>query len=325
MPAPKAADLHPRREIAQTRRCFQTGQGMWCYRIDITQDHLRGSGFPVPIGFAAHLDMTPGSRIELVHEAGTVTVTWGGQPRFGSLRSLLKKLRAVEGDHVFLAVRERHLKALRIAGEAEDDPSDIRQALRLMGLSGSVSEEKMPAVMGQRVGLTDARTMDEVNTHLQLRGDKDILALLLKAAAVHPAIASAEQRPPESGVNRPGTVAAGPQRDPAWDADVIPLLDPDAEADLLALATAVAARGKTAPVFGYELGEAGWQADFAWKHDDVMIAVFHTAQTGSRPSAEDEQRDTAFRAEGWRTGSASEWLQHLDELTAALSDTGPSR
>lgn len=317
------ADYQPRRDVAQTRRCFQTGQGTWWYRVDITREHLRGSGFPVPSGFAAHLGLTPGGKIELLHQVGEAIATWGNQPTFGSLRPLLEEMGVAEGDHVFLAAKEGHLKALRIEQEPEGDTDDTRRALRLMALSGRVSVADMPTVLGRRIGLADATTMDEVHAHLRLRGDKDILALLSGDDETDDPEASDSERPNEDAATPPEIAEAELQRDPAWDEEVIPLLDTEAEADLMALAEALAARGKRAPVFGYELGEAGWQVDFAWDSQDVRIAVVSAAQESTRTVGETEQRDAAYRAEGWTISSATEWLQRVDELAAALPDTEP--
>ncbi|MEV6209591.1 DEAD/DEAH box helicase [Kitasatospora sp. NPDC051914] len=110
-------------------------------------------------------------------------------------------------------------------------------------------------------------------------------------------------------------------RDRAWDKNFIPHIDPDEEAHLLALATRIADRGKKAPnVFGYELGDSGWPADFVWAEDGIKIAVVSAPEDS--PEAEDEaqRRDAAYRADGWTVRTAADWLDHLDSLTALLPD-----
>ena len=175
---PALADYQPRRDVARTRRCFQTGQGTWWYRLDVNGEHLRGSGFTIPTGFAAHLGLVPGGRLELSHDVGITHLVRRNQPACGSLRTLLEHIEAGEGDHVFLAAKDGHLKALRLAEKDERDLTDTQRALRLMALSGQILEKDMPAVLGRRIGLNDATTMDDVLTHLRTRGDKDILELL---------------------------------------------------------------------------------------------------------------------------------------------------
>ncbi|MFI9274018.1 DEAD/DEAH box helicase [Kitasatospora sp. NPDC052896] len=111
-------------------------------------------------------------------------------------------------------------------------------------------------------------------------------------------------------------------RDHAWDTDFLPHIDAQEEADLLALATRIADRGKKAPtVFGFELGGSRWPADFVWQGDGVKIAVVPSPLHGA-PDAEDEaeRRDAAYRADGWIVRTAADWLDHLDSLTALLPD-----
>ncbi|MFJ2805057.1 hypothetical protein [Kitasatospora sp. NPDC087271] len=333
--APVAAEdggeYQPRRDVARTRRCFQTGQGIWWYRLDVNHDHLRGSGFPVPSGFAVHLGLAPGGKIELVHQAGDATVAWGNQPTFGSLRPLLESLEAVEGDHVFLTAKDGRIKAQRIAQEPTNQLADVQCALRLMALSGQVDEATMPEVIGRRIGLTGATTMEEVYSHLRVRGDKDILQLL--QADVEPAddgsttprldaSCRSEKEPGQLHAEEEGgdEAAAAVQRDPAWDMEIIPLLDEGSEVQLVTLARALAARGKQVPVFGYELGDDRWQADFAWDTETGRIAVVSEQPASPGGSAEMVERDEAYRSAGWMVRTAAEWLDQLDELARSLPD-----
>ncbi|MFF2199685.1 hypothetical protein [Streptomyces sp. NPDC058145] len=340
---PALTDYQPRRDVAQTRRCFQTGQGTWWYRLDVNGEHMRGSGFTVPAGFAAHLGLAPGGRLELSHEVGTTHLVWRNQPACGSLRTLLEHIKAGEGDHVFLAAKDGHLKALRLAEKDEHELTDTQRALRLMALSGQILEKDMPPVLGRRIGLNDATTMDDILTHLRTRGDKDILELLSPQYpsaldGANPVTASDQSVTPapkpagaptlESADSPDAQVAGDPAagarqpvtlRDPAWDEEIIPLLDRDSEADLIDVARAVAAQGKTAPVFGYELGDGGWQADFAWDQDSTKVAIVSCAAHAG-PSPDTQRRDSAYQAAGWTIRSATDWLTRLDELLALLPD-----
>ncbi|WP_050495162.1 hypothetical protein [Streptomyces sp. NRRL F-5702] len=343
-----SADYQPRRDVAQTRRCFQTGQGTWWYRLDVNGEHLRGSGFTIPAGFAAHLGLAPGGRLELSHDVGDIQLVWRNQPSCGSIRPLLERMDAVEGNHVFVAAKDGRLKALRLADEPDLNLTDTQRALRLMALSGQVTEKDMPAVLGRRIGLADARTMDEVLAHLRIRGDKDILELLSEqyepelcgtaaldeglsvpaipagdlSSASTPQHSAPDPQPTGNTENAAKQAAKAEFRDPAWDEEIIPLLDEGSEADLLRLAQELANQGKKAPVFGFELGESGWQADFAWDQDTAKAAVVPTAQHG-HTEPEVERRDLAYRAAGWTIRSAVDWLTHLDELLVLLPDATP--
>ncbi|MFE1320750.1 hypothetical protein [Kitasatospora phosalacinea] len=308
----------PQRDISRTRRCFWTG-GTWVYRIDITREHTRGSGFPVPAGFAAHLGLSPGGKTELTHQAGSVTVSWANQPLFGSLRPLLLQLEAVEGDHVFLAVRDGLLKALRIARETESALQPAERALHLMGLSGQ-APRNLPSVLGQRIGLEGTVTMEQVLAHLRVRGDKDILGLLAPGAdSTAETAASAVNGTEADSTTQQGAEA---RIDPAWAAEIIPLLDPHTESAHLELSRALASSGKAAPVFGYELEEGGWPADFAWIGPDTKIAVLADPHNVPTPE-EAERREAAYRDAGWTAYSAGAWLERLEELTAAVPDAAP--
>ncbi|MFZ4297286.1 hypothetical protein ACOZE3_05085 [Streptomyces cinereoruber] len=333
---PALADYQPRREVAQTRRCFQTGQGTWWYRLDVNGEHLRGSGFTIPTGFAAHLGLAPGGRLELSHDVGTIQLVWRNQPTCGSLRTLLEHMQAVEGDHVFLGAKDGRLKALRLAEKDESDLTDTQRALRLMALSGQILDKDMPVVVGRRIGLDSTTTMEGVLAHLRIRGDKDILELLnpqyptalgtpgpVAATSASgtpvPEVGTAPGHSPRPAAEPSGDALPSPTtRDAAWDEEIIPLLDPDSEADLLGVARAVADHGKTAPVFGYELGDGGWQADFAWEQGTAKVAVVASPGTGLGP--ESEHRDSAYRTAGWTIRTAADWLTRLDELLALLPD-----
>jgi hypothetical protein len=352
---PALAEYQPRRDVAQTRRCFQTGHGTWWYRLDVNGEHLRGSGFTIPTGFAAHLGLVPGGRMELTHDVGTTQLVWRNQPACGSLRILLEHIDAGEGDHVFLAAKDGHLKALRLAEKDEGNLTETQRALRLMALSGQIVDKDMPAVLGRRIGLDNATTMDDVLSHLRARGDKDILELLAtqypaafdarSTTAVPDAPVTPAQEPASTPTSAPGaepeaalasesapaldrqpasnlaeeTHQPAALQDPVWDEEIIPLLDQDTEADLIDVARAVADRGKTAPIFGFELGDDGWQADFAWDQDAVKVAVVSSAPYAS-PRPETERRDSAYQAAGWTIRSATDWLTHLDALLALLPD-----
>ncbi|WP_326550099.1 DEAD/DEAH box helicase [Micromonospora sp. NBC_01813] len=118
-----------------------------------------------------------------------------------------------------------------------------------------------------------------------------------------------------------GADAMQPRRDTTWDEDILEILreEPDESADLLRLAEKLAARGKRAPVFGYELGSGRWLADFGWADSDVKIAVVHHDATAD--SDEARRRDEAYIDAGWTVRTAEDWLAHLDELIARLPDT----
>lgn len=110
-------------------------------------------------------------------------------------------------------------------------------------------------------------------------------------------------------------------RDAAWDEEILEILreEPDEAPDLLRIAEILAARGKRAPVFGFELGSSRWPADFAWDGSGIKIAIVPAHQGDDDHEA--QRRDTAYGEAGWTVRSAADWLDHLDELIDQLPDT----
>ncbi|MEV8065874.1 DEAD/DEAH box helicase [Streptomyces sp. NPDC085995] len=108
-------------------------------------------------------------------------------------------------------------------------------------------------------------------------------------------------------------------RDAAWDEEILPLLEEDEpDSALTRLARELAAHGRLAPVFGFELGERRWPADFAWQDPGVRIAVI------AAPHGEDDEealrRERAYADAGWTVRTAADWLDHLDSLVGRLPE-----
>ncbi|MCL3998684.1 DEAD/DEAH box helicase [Streptomyces lavenduligriseus] len=108
-------------------------------------------------------------------------------------------------------------------------------------------------------------------------------------------------------------------RDLLWDQEILEYLDEDEpDAPLTRLAHTLADGGKKAPAYGYELGERGWLADFAWDHGDLRIAVM--AEPYDQEDDESEKTWRAYRDAGFTIRSADDWLADLDTLLGALPD-----
>ncbi len=100
-------------------------------------------------------------------------------------------------------------------------------------------------------------------------------------------------------------------RDLLWDREILEYLDEDEpEALLTRLAHALADGGKKAPAYGFELGERGWLADFAWDHGDMRIAVM--AEPYDQEDEESDKTWRAFHDAGFTIRSAHDWLADLD-------------
>ncbi|MFI0978904.1 hypothetical protein ACH4SP_18120 [Streptomyces sp. NPDC021093] len=175
----------PRSDVFGTRRCFLGGDGRWWYRLEITGDHLRGSGFPVPAGWGAHVGAVPSCEpIPLRHDAGETVLQWRSQPVLGSVRPLLEHIGALAGDQVFLNITDGELNALRLPADT-DGTRPEQSAARLTGWTAPVTAEEAVAVIGRRIGMESAQESAPETAALLVRlaerGDRDIAEHLERA------------------------------------------------------------------------------------------------------------------------------------------------
>ncbi|WP_163508973.1 DEAD/DEAH box helicase [Fodinicola acaciae] len=106
-------------------------------------------------------------------------------------------------------------------------------------------------------------------------------------------------------------------RDSRWDKEILPILEVDEpDSELTELARELAAQGKQAPVFGYELGERGWQVDFGWE----VLKVAVVPKVHESPDEEARKRDEAYEEAGWTVRTAADWLDDFDMLLQLLPD-----
>ncbi|MFI7617971.1 sigma factor-like helix-turn-helix DNA-binding protein [Nonomuraea terrae] len=169
----------PRKDVSETRRSFRSRDGRWWHRVDINAEHLRGSGSPLPTGFAAYLGMAPGGQLTASAPSGDVVISWHNQPTMGSIRNVLAEYNAREGDHVFLTVSDGGELLTRYLPAAPVAMPPINRALYLLGYTAPVgSESEGLRLIGARIGLPDTAAREEVLARLRERGDRDILAYL---------------------------------------------------------------------------------------------------------------------------------------------------
>ncbi|GII80174.1 hypothetical protein Sru01_51560 [Sphaerisporangium rufum] len=181
---PEQAEAYsPRRDVSMTRRSFRSRDGRWWHRVDVNAEHLRGSGSPLPTGFAAHLGMAPGGSLTTSTPSGDVVISWHNQPTMGSIRAVLADYNASEGDAIFLTVSDGGELLTRYLPQAAAGLPPINMALHLIGYTAPVaSEAEALRLIGGRVGLPEGASREEVLTRLRERGDRDILAFLDPAA-----------------------------------------------------------------------------------------------------------------------------------------------
>ncbi|MEV5499397.1 sigma factor-like helix-turn-helix DNA-binding protein [Nonomuraea fuscirosea] len=178
-PSGEAEPYQPRKDVSETRRSFRSRDGRWWHRVDINAEHLRGSGSPLPTGFAAYLGMAPGGQLTASAPSGDVVISWHNQPTMGSIRNVLAEYKANEGDHVFLTVSDGGELLTRYLPAAPLAMPPVNRALYLLGYTAPVSSEMEGLrLIGARIGLSDAAGREEVIARLRERGDRDILGFL---------------------------------------------------------------------------------------------------------------------------------------------------
>ncbi|MFC7483006.1 hypothetical protein ACFQX7_27600 [Luedemannella flava] len=101
------------------------------------------------------------------------------------------------------------------------------------------------------------------------------------------------------------------QLDSRW-RDVLTLLFPD-ESGRESLVRGLIARQAPLPEHGYELDDAGWQAELAWPSRRIAVIL---ADDYSHEAAE---RDRAFAEQGWDARTAKQW--DVDDLIVKIMAT----
>lgn len=178
-PTGEAEPYQPRKDVSETRRSFRSRDGRWWHRVDVNAEHLRGSGSPLPTGFAAYLGMAPGGQLTAATPSGDVVISWHNQPTMGSIRNVLADFKAGEGDHVFLTVSDGGELLTRFLPGAPAGMPPLNRALYLIGYTAPVtSEAEGLRLIGARIGLPETAGRDEVFARLRERGDRDILGYL---------------------------------------------------------------------------------------------------------------------------------------------------
>jgi hypothetical protein len=168
-----------RRTIAQTKNLFRGASAdEWVFRILVNSDHLRGSGFPVPLALAGAAGLVQGETRRMTTANGVVSFSRRGpQPQLGSIRTQLNAQNSKVGDHVILRGDTHSIEFENISPL----PTSAVDALRrLLGLhsSGNLSLEEVL----RSLELSAGSTWSGVRRVLQARGEEDLVQLLDDAA-----------------------------------------------------------------------------------------------------------------------------------------------
>lgn len=170
--------------VRPTRRLYRIGDA-WCFRLRVTSEHLRGSGFTVPVGVAQAWGCAQGSVRELPTRLGTQMVRWTRTtPTCGTIRRFLNDLSSQPGDMVFLTGGEGG--GFDVVPCAEIDTADpIRGALALIGVADpqSIADTDVAPLLAAAIGLDPDIKPRRILSRYQSRDDA-VAALLEKAWTV---------------------------------------------------------------------------------------------------------------------------------------------
>ncbi|SNS98242.1 hypothetical protein SAMN05421642_107275 [Rhodococcoides kyotonense] len=167
----------------QTRRLYRIGLA-WRYRIVVTADQLRGSGFALPAGVAAAVGCERGQTVELKSRLGTQMVRWtGAQPTSGTIGRFLRELDAHVGDEVLLEFSpDRSFAVVRPETlTAEADP--LRRALAAIGhpQPSGIAERHLVRVLADAIGLYGETRPRRLLSAYESSSEEHVVALLEEA------------------------------------------------------------------------------------------------------------------------------------------------
>ncbi|AMY54682.1 hypothetical protein HQP04_17585 [Rhodococcus fascians] len=166
-----------------TRRLYRVGLG-WRYRIVVSRDHLRGSGFALPAGVAAAVGCRRGDVVELSSRLGEQMIRWSGsQPTCGTIRRFLAELAVNVGDSVFLDFGVDRRFDVLPAASIPDDAGPLRRVLGMIGHSDpmSISEKNLVRVLADAIGLPGETRPRRLLSAYETGSDDEVTVLLESA------------------------------------------------------------------------------------------------------------------------------------------------
>jgi len=170
--------IAPRKDPADTRRLYREGD-VWRLKTTVTADHLRGSGFPLPVAVAGIVGCKRGDVIELASRLGSHSIRWTGlQPSSGTIKRFLDAMDLREGQVIFLEFLPDGRFDIRATRPGADDLDPQGRALALTGASPTSDVDEQRRLLADAVGLpADAKPRQILSVYGR-RGDDDIVSLL---------------------------------------------------------------------------------------------------------------------------------------------------
>ncbi|WP_162824252.1 sigma factor-like helix-turn-helix DNA-binding protein [Peterkaempfera bronchialis] len=171
------ADREIRKSPERTRRLFRH-EGAWAYRVRITKDHLRGSGFIAPMAIVSIVGLQFGQTRQLQSPLGSQAVSWTGtQPSFGTIRRFLMDSDIAADTDAFVIIRDDGSFAFEPARELTGDA--LTDALSLIGAPSTLGIAEVRDALTKAIGLPQGSPVTSVIGGYRERGDSDIADLLV--------------------------------------------------------------------------------------------------------------------------------------------------
>jgi len=173
-------DRGVRKTPKQTRRLYRRA-GCWLYRVQVTKEHLRGSGSVAPVALAGVLGLVYGETRHLHCTLGPQTISWvGNQPTIGSIRRFLLAEDVELGSEVFLVLYDSGSFDVEVVASSElTEP--LSRALVLAGVPDPAEVRDPRIALAQAIEMGDDTPVISIIGAYRDRGDEDIADLLLTA------------------------------------------------------------------------------------------------------------------------------------------------
>ncbi|MCZ0914432.1 hypothetical protein O0V02_18750 [Gordonia amicalis] len=166
--------------IRPTRRLYRIGD-TWCFRMRVTTEHLRGSGFTIPVGVAQAFGCNRGETRELRSPLGPQMIRWTGiNPTCGTIRRFLVEEQVAPTDYVFLTYSAADGFGVVPCVATLEDP--VRGALALVGVAqpDTVSDNEAVPLLASAIGMEASAKPRRILSRYQARDDA--VATLLESA-----------------------------------------------------------------------------------------------------------------------------------------------
>jgi len=174
-------DRDVRKTPTRTRRLYRR-DGAWLYRVQVTKEHLRGSGSVAPVALAGVLELQFGESRQLDSPLGPQAMSWiGNQPTFGSIRRFLAAQDVALGAEIFLVLGDAGDFTVEVVPDVEPLADPLQKSLVLAGSVTSRDISDARVTLARAIDIPEDTPITSVIGAYRDRGDEDIADLLIEA------------------------------------------------------------------------------------------------------------------------------------------------